>query len=149
MTQVEQAEVFLLDKAQCEHYWSDISDSLDAEPELWNKWFTKAGILKRIREETMQAWVICEVGGPIRAVFLSQILISELGKVLQVFWIRGELPEGALKCISLTLDSFGTHHGCYRLYVNGRRGWERHLAGLGAEFESITLSRPIQPVTRN
>lgn len=149
MTQLAQAEVFLLDKSQCEHYWKDISASLDEEPELWNKWFTKAGILGKILDESMQAWVICEKDGPIQAIFLTQMLVSELGKVLQVFWLRGELPEGALKCISLTLDTFGSHHGCYRLYVVGRRGWERRLEGLGAEFESITLSRPIRNVTRN
>jgi hypothetical protein len=149
MTTVEQSEVFLLDKSQCEHYWMEIEKALDDEPELWDKWFTKKGIKQRILEETMQAWVICEKDGPVTAVFLSQLLIGELGKVLHVFWLKGELPEGALKCISLTLDRFGSYHGCYRLYVNGRKGWERRLAGLGAEFESVSLSRPINSVTRN
>jgi hypothetical protein len=149
MTAVEQSEVFLLNRSQCEHYWTNINQVLDEEPELWNKWFTKEGILRRIQEESIHAWVVCEKDGPIKAMFFSQILVSELGKVLQVFWLKGELPEGALKCISLTLDRFGSYHGCYRLYVMGRRGWERRLAGLGAEFESVTLSRPILNVTRN
>lgn len=146
---LEQSEVFLLDHQQCEHYWGNITELLDDEPDLWDKWFTKEGILERIREQTIQAWVVTEKEGPIRACFLSQILVSDLGKVLQVFWLKGELPEGALKCISSALDLFGSHHECYRLYVMGRKGWERKLQGLGAQFESITLSRPIHNVTRN
>lgn len=145
----EDSEIFLLDEKQFEHYEKSIEAMLDEEPELWNKWFTKEGILERIRDKTIQPWVVTEVGGPIRAVFFTQILVGEIGKVLQVFWMKGSLPKGALKCISLALDRFGSHHGCFRLNVNGRRGWERALHELGAEFECITLSRPINSLARN
>jgi hypothetical protein len=149
MVTVESSEVYLLNQQQCEEYWQTIDEMLDDEPELWNKWFSKEGILGRIRNQTIQAWVVNEKEGAIRACFLTQILVSELGKVLQVFWLKGELPDGALKCISLALDRFGTYHECYRLYVVGRKGWERRLQGLGAKLESITLSRPIEAITRN
>jgi hypothetical protein len=149
MTAVGNSEVYLLDNAQCEEHWDKIEQALIEEPELWDKWFTKEGILARIRDTTLQAWVVCEKDEGVAAVFLTQILVSELGKVLNVFWLKGELPEGALKCISLALDTFGEYHGCYRLYVNGRKGWERKLKGLGANFESLALSRPIHRVRSN
>lgn len=146
---IPNAEVFMLDEARFEHYWPNITESLEAQPDLWNKWYTVESIRDRIMNNHMQAWVVCEKDGPIRAVFLTQILICEVGNILQLFWLRGNLPEGALKCISVALDRFGFHNGCCRLTLFGRRGWERRLAGLGAKFEGITLSRPIHQPTRN
>src|SRR5512139_745818 len=143
------AEVFLLDLKEFEHYWPDINESLDASPEIWNKWFTKDAIFDRIMKETIQVWMVCEKDGPIHAMFMTQVLIADIGRILQVFWMRGRLPDGAVKCISLALDGFGSHHGCVRLAVVGRKGWERMLRNFGAEVEAVALSRPIRTVARN
>ena len=97
MTAVGNSEVYLLDDSQCEDHWDKFTEALDEEPEIWNKWFTKEGILARVRNHTMQAWVVCEKDEGVAAIFLSQILVSELGKVLNLFWLKGELPDGALQ----------------------------------------------------
>lgn len=143
------ANIYLLDPKQVEHYWKDILESLDAAPDLWDKWFTRDSITERILSNFIQVWVVCEPAGPIRALFLTQVLCADIGDVLQVFWMRGALPAGAVKCISLALDRFGAHRGCVRLSVVGRKGWERVLKDFGAEVESIALSRPIEKMTRN
>lgn len=144
-----EAEIFLLDLKKVEHYWKDIEASLDAQPELWDKWFTKESLFERIQTEIIQVWTVCEKDGPIMAVFFTQILIADIGKILQVFWMRGTMPDGAVKCISLALDRFGQHHGCVRLAVIGRKGWERMLRNFGGVVDSISMSRPIEKMTRN
>jgi hypothetical protein len=143
------AEVFLLSRGQIEHYWPQIEGELDAAPELWQSWFSKEGLFARMLDKMIQVWTVCEAEGPICAVFLTQILVTDTGKVLYVFWMRGHLLDGALKCISLSLDRFAAHYECSRITIMGRKGWERKLQGLGMTFEGVLLSRPVYPTARN
>ena len=125
-------EIYLLNREQVEHYWPRIQAELEAQPELWNKWFTLEALDEMIINETVQVWVVSNKEEKITAIFMTQMICAPAGKVLQVFWMRGSLPDGALKRISLTLDHFGNHHGCFLLSVIGRRGWERKLRKIGA-----------------
>src|SRR5262245_44143129 len=143
------SSVYLLNNEQLDHYWPRIEAELEAQPELWNKWFTIEALFEMAMAGNIQVWVVSNSEEKITAVFMSQILCVPAGKVLQVFWMRGTLPDGALKRISLTLDHFGNHHKCFLLSVVGRKGWERRLRDLGASLESVILSRPILYMTRN
>ena len=145
----EASDVYKLDVGKVEYYWPHIERELDEEPELWEHWYTKAGIFERLFTEHMQAWVVCEKDGPIRALLFTQVLLKETGNVLQCWWARGFLSPGALSNISDAFDRFGAHHDCIKLSVVGRPGWTRALRGLGMKPESVTLSRPIYPTTRH
>ena len=141
--------IYLLDRKQVEHYWPRIEAELLAEPELWSNWWTLESLFEGIISDVLQVWVVSNSNEKLTAVFMTQILAAPAGKVLQVFWIRGKLPDGALNRISLTLDHFGRHHGCFQLCVTGRKGWERKLRNLGARTDSVCLVRPIHPMVRN
>lgn len=136
-------EVFVLNATQLEHYWPRIEAELDAEPDLWSNWFSKEGAFARLLGGTLQAWTVCETDGPIHALFFTQMSMGEEGTTLQVLWMRGELPEGALKSISLALDVYGYAHGCKRIAVLGRPGWARVLRDLGGKVDYVQVSRLI------
>ena len=140
--------IYLLNQEQVQHYWPRIEAELEAEPELWNGWWTTESLFDGSVTGVIQVWVVSH-NEKITAVFMSHILVAPAGKILQVFWMRGRLPEGALGQISLALDHFGQFHGCFRLTVHGRKGWERLLRHLNARFEGISLTRPITRMARN
>jgi len=140
--------IYLLDRKQVEHYWPRIEAELEAEPELWNNWWTLEAIFEGVINEVIQVWVVSSKE-KIQAIFMSNIVCAPAGRILQVFWMRGHLPPGAVNQISLSLDHFGQHHNCFRLSVIGRRGWERILRHVGARFEGISLTRPLTHMARN
>lgn len=141
-------EIYLLDRKQVEHYWPRIEAELEAEPDLWSGWWTLDAIMEGVMNEVIQTWVV-SFEEKIRSVFMTHILCAPAGRILQVFWIRGSLPDGALKRMLLALDHFGQHHNCLRISVVGRRGWERRLRDLGAVYDGTCLTRPIVKMARN
>jgi hypothetical protein len=48
-----------------------------------------------------------------------------------------------------TIDKFAAILDCQRLEVTGRKGLERLLAPLGAEYKFSTFSRPVRKVREN
>ena len=141
--------IYLLDQKQVEHYWPRIEAELLAEPELWSNWWTLEALFAGMLNDTIQVWVISNPDEKLTAIFMTQILTAPAGRVLQVFWMRGKIPDGAINRISLTLDHFGKHHNCFRLCVAGRKGWERLLRPIGAQLDTIILTRPITDMRRH
>src|SRR5262245_50713612 len=84
--------VYLLNRQQVEHYWPQIESELTAEPELWNNWWTLEALFEGVMEETIQVWVV-NWDDCIRAVFMTQILCAPVGRILQIFWLRGKLTN--------------------------------------------------------
>lgn len=137
-------EVSLMTPDVIDHYWPGVEELLDADPELWNKAYTKADILERIRDTRIQVWAVFN-GRVIRLIFFTQRYVSPNGvATLQIFWMFGNGVRDMLKLLDDVIDSFAAKLQCSRLEVTGRKGWERVLAPLGAEFQYSVWSRPVR-----
>ena len=97
MVALEQSEVFLLNQEQRKAYWDLIEGLLDNDRQPWRNWHSKEGILKKINDEHIQVWAVCEKDGPVDAILLTQILVGELGKALELFLDRGRFIRWGIK----------------------------------------------------
>jgi hypothetical protein len=139
-------EVAYLTPDLFEHYWEGIEELLDNDPTLWNAVFTKQNIRDRIKSMDIQAWAVFN-GQVIRLVFLTQRLEAPNGiATLQIFWMWGIGLKEVLPLLDDTIDRFAARLDCQRLEVIGRKGFERLLAPLGAEYQCTVLSRPVRTV---
>lgn len=144
-----EAEIFVLNDRQVEHYWPYIEGLLDADPSLWDKLDTKEAIYEKISEGEYQVWTVCSGrNGAITTVFFTEILVSEVGRSLHLFWASGVGALHSPECVDGAVEVFARHHCCDVLLLTGRKGWERALKPLGWRFESVTLRKPVARVER-
>ena len=69
------------------------------------------------------------------SVAVTEIKVYPRGKILHVWLAGGELDE--ISMLTGYMKKFGKEHGCSRITLTGRRGWER---ALGLRPVSVTLS---------
>jgi hypothetical protein len=139
-------EIAYLTPELFEHYWLGIEELLDNDPTLWNAVFTKQNIRDRIKTMEIQSWAVFN-GQVIRLVFFTQRLQAPNGvATLQIFWMWGTGLKELMPLLDDTIDKFAATMDCQRLEVVGRKGFERLLTPLGAEFQCIVLSRPVRTV---
>lgn len=141
--------VAFLSPAMFDHYWPEIEHLLDIEPELWNKVFTKDNLHDRVHSREVQVWVVFN-GQVIRLVFFTQRYVTPNGvATLQIFWMYGTGLKEVIHLLDETIDRFAAVANCQRLEVTGRKGFERLLAPLGAEYQYSVFSRPVRTVREN
>lgn len=141
------AEVFLLNRAQVDHYWPQIALCLDENPSLWNKMFTKEGLFEDILSGGVQVWVICSKRGEaIQTVFLTQVLSFEVGRTLHIFWMWGKDALEAMQSAALAMEKYARAAACTDVMITGREGWRRALAPFGVTFEGVLLRKELPPV---
>jgi hypothetical protein len=139
-------QVAYLTPEMFDHYWPELEQILDFEPELWNKVFTKQNIRDRVHSTEIQAWVVFN-GQVIRLVFFTQRYVSPNGiATLQLFWMYGTGLKEVIYLLDDVVDKFAAMLECQRLEVCGRKGFERLLAPLGAEYQYTVYSRPVRAV---
>lgn len=127
-------------------YWPGIEQLLDQDPKLWNSMFTKQNIIDRVHSTDIQAWVVFN-GQVIKLVFFTQRFVAPNGiATLQLFWMRGIGLKEVMPLLDDAIDKFAAMLDCQRLEVVGRKGFERLLAPLGAEYQCTILSRPVRTV---
>lgn len=125
-------------------------------------------VLRVVTKETTQ-WDRCKgwieaglEGGPLTLVDLKQAvdeqrailwpgkacaLVTEFidypsgQRVAHVMSAGGELDE--IKAMIPGLEAFGRLNGASKVFVEGRRGWERALKDLGYGFQAITLAKEL------
>ena len=132
-----------------DHYWPELSQVLDQEPELWNKYYSKQNIWDRVHNKEIQVWVVFN-GQLIRLVFFTQRYVAPNGiATLQIFWMYGTGLKEAMYMLDGVVDKFASTLDCTRLEVTGRKGFERLLAPLGAEYQYSVFSRPVRSVREN
>lgn len=132
-----------------DYYWPQINEALDAEPELWDKAFTKENIYEGVHGSSIQPWVVFN-GELIKLLFFTQRYMSPNGMfTLQVFWMYGTGLREVLPLIDTAIDQFAAMLNCSRIEVAGRKGWGRLLAPLGAEYQYSVYSRPVRKVRGN
>lgn len=127
-------------------YWPGIEQLLDQDPKLWNTMFTKQNIRDRVHGTEIQAWVVFN-GQVIKLVFFTQRFVAPNGiATLQIFWMSGTGLKEVMPLLDDCIDRFAALMDCQRLEVVGRKGFERLLAPLGAEYQCTILSRPVRNV---
>lgn len=132
-----------------DHYWPEIEYLLDADPKLWNAIYTKQNILDRVKSMDIQVWVVFN-GQVIRLVFFTERRVAPNGIAsLHIFWMYGTGLKEVMYLLDEVIDKFATKLDCQRLSIFGRKGWERFLAPLGAEFQGCVYSRPVRTVREN
>lgn len=131
------------------HYWPELEQRLDEAPELWNRVYTKNDIRERILDQRIQVWAVFN-GRIIRLVFFTQRYVAPNGiATLQIFWMYGEGVRQVLELLDAAVDKFAAKLDCQMLEVVGRKGWERVLAPLGAEYQCTVFSRPVRTHKEN
>lgn len=130
-------------------YWPQMQVVLDLEPELWNKVFTKEIIRSRVHDKQIQAWVVFN-GEMIRLVFFTQRYVAPNGTAtLQIFWLYGTGLKEVMHLLDDVIDHFAATADCQRLEITGRKGFERLLAPLGAEYQYSVYSRPVRTIVEH
>jgi hypothetical protein len=141
--------VMLLPPQLFDHYWPELEQLLDIQPELWNEGLTKQNILDQVHSTEIQVWVVFK-GRVIRLVFFTRRYVAPNGvATLQIFWMYGTGLTEVMYLLDDTIDKFAAILDCQRLEVTGRKGLERLLAPLGAEYKFSTFSRPVRKVREN
>lgn len=137
-----------LSASQVFKFWPQIEGALDAEPELWQGAFTKEMMLAGVEHGAAQIWAVGK-DGAIHLVLLTQLFETPVDKVLQVVWAWGNGLKRALPQIDAELDKFASDHGCQRIEVIGRKGFETILRPHGFQFQCATYTRSVQSARRH
>lgn len=143
-SEVAVSECHMLDRAEIEHYWSQVALALDAEPELWQFSFTKDDILAGLFAGTLQLWSV-STKEIIHLLFMTQCYTTVAGiNVAQVWWCYGEGLADKMPLIDLVLDSFAATRGCARVEGQGRDGFGKLVKNLGYRKDYSVWSRPVR-----
>jgi hypothetical protein len=59
-------------------------------------------------------------------------------------WLLGGDFEEVFSEFSDMIEEFARQHGCTKLFVNGRKGWERRLKPHGYDLTAVILTKEIQ-----
>ena len=135
---------FLLNVKQVEHYWKQIEEGLDEDPELWNKSYDKSDILARVLSGLLQVWVV-ETNEILHLVFMTQRYerVNDTA-VLQVFWMWGRDLKASVQTIDLALDRLAAFTNCSWIEVVGRKGFEHYGKPLGWTYDYSVFSRKVR-----
>jgi hypothetical protein len=138
-------EVYMLDKAQLEHYQARINECLDAEPELWNMRFRdKEDVWHNVYTDYVQMWAVCDADC-IHCVFMTEIA-SHPKRVLRLFWAYGNGLVKSFPLVDMVVDRFASGMECEDIEIVGRPGWERIVKANGGRFVCSVYRRPVRLV---
>lgn len=140
---VDTQTVVLLSNGQFQANWKEIEERLDADPSLWELNFTKEELVDLVLRGAVQVWVVDDINGPIKTVFMTEIIQSPNVRRLRICWLWGEDVEKSLEVMSSTIDKVAALGGCERIEVSGRKGWGKWLEPLGARYVCTTWQRPV------
>lgn len=135
--------IAVLTGEQVEHYWQEFEQLLDAEPELWQRAFTKQGLKQQLLDGGVHLWAVANAREEVDIFFLSRVYRTEVEKIFQIFWMMGHDLSQALPAIEVLLDDVAGRQGCTFFEVVGRKGFERVLGKIGFRFEAATFFRPV------
>lgn len=127
-----------------DHYWEKIEVELDAEPELWNRSYSKEELHSAILAGHVQVFAVADEEC-IRIVFFTRALVDpdQSAMTLHLFWMRGVGLLEFLPLINLALDDVAQQFGCEKVRITGRKGFERVLKPLGARHLYSTFERAV------
>lgn len=123
-------------------FWPEIMQALNAQPELWNGYYTLDSIFKDVMEEHMH-FIACAKDGTIVLLTMCAVVEFPAAKRLQCMWMYGEGLEEAAPLLALALENFAQMCGCQYIDGYGRRGWEKFCKRFGYEFVRVHVSRPV------
>lgn len=96
---------------------------------------TMDDVLAEIQAGSAQLWAFE------RSAVVTQLAAYPKGSALRVWLAGGDLEE--LTDNIHILDDFGRDHGCVRIEIDGRKGWQRTLAPFGYRPERVVLVKEL------
>lgn len=124
-------------------FWPQIEEELDAQPELWNTYYTKESLFEKIVEGHVHI-IACAKDDIIVLLAMCAVVEWPACRRLQVFWMAGEGLEEAAVVLNYSIENFAAMTNCQFIDGYGRKGWERFTKRFGYEFVRIQVSKPVR-----
>jgi hypothetical protein len=140
-SRVKQKAVFLLNKEQIDHYWSDIITLLGECP-MYYEYFTPEWTYAKAQKGDIQIWGLSD--GTIRGLVVTQILIFPAQKVFEVLAATGIGLLEYFDEMEEVFEYIAADTGCQTIAARVRPGLERLLTRRKGAYKILTtLSRPV------
>jgi hypothetical protein len=134
--------VRIMDVNEVTAFWPEIEEALDAQPELWNQYYTKPTLFDAIVHNHVHV-IGAAKSGVVVMIGMCAVTTWPAGKRLRVFFMYGEGLEEAGVLLDHACEHFARITGCRHIDVVGRRGFERFGKQFGYEFVCVHISRPV------
>jgi hypothetical protein len=110
--------------------WGKVVEDLLKFPETWQETETVDSIYASLQAGQLQLWCLTTEMQTLQMVLMTRINQEARGLVWQIVWAVGHNPQLSVLSIA-AMEDVARAHGCYRLEVVGRKGWERVLRDSG------------------
>ena len=138
----ESWNVGFMSKDEIAFFWPQINEALEAQPELWNSFYTKESLIDGLVKE--EFWLMAAAkNDTIHILTLCAVHSFPAGARLTSFWMYGEGLEEAAKLMDAFLENFAQAAGCSWIDGYGRKGYERMLKPYGYSFVRLHVARPV------
>lgn len=133
-------DVMLLPTEHVLLYWPQIRPMLEATIAEY-PYDTVDSLFQQAMEGRIQVWLVANP--EVSLVLFSSIETYVTGCVFRIGWAFGKLDRSIGPAVDAAMDNFAAMHGCKRIDVVGREGWEKILRPWKFKRISVTLSRPV------
>lgn len=129
----------------CLNNWSEIEPFVQLAIDHSNGEFSMEGIIKRIEKKEIAVGTIFDMDlRKLIAVVTFDMTTFDSGmKVLTIQCAGGERMDEWFEQVDALAISMARHHNCDKIYIVGRKGWERQLRNIGYEHAHTVLTKEV------
>ncbi len=127
------------------HYWNEIEPFVQMAIEHSNGELNMEGIIKRIEKKEIAVGTIFDddIRKLIAVVTFEMTTFDSGMKILTIQCAGGERLEEWFEQIDVLANSMARHHDCDKIYIVGRKGWERKLRDIGYGHAHTVLTKEV------